>query len=116
MLSGYHDLIAILPAECCRILKILKSTPVKHIIKTIAKTEEKEPSTSSVLVQENMRTIIHNMIQLQREDAVPLWMAVGQKYLMGEEGPSYASLINTYKMPRQYIEDAYVTIGNITQV
>ena len=41
------------------------------------------------------------MAQLHGEERVLMWLAVGQKHVMGQDRPSYIVLVNTYKLSIQ---------------
>ena len=103
MSSGYQDLETALPKEHHKTLKVLwqlpESIPMKSVTKLEVTNEELEPCASTLPVQETINLGIHTMIQLLVEDSFLLCLAIGQKFVMGEEGLSHTSLANTYKIP-----------------
>ena len=89
----------------------LKTAPQGYVSKSYGqerrgKTKEPEAPSTTALLYKPVKPIIHNMIQLHDEQTVLLWLAGGQKHVMGEEDLD-TLLANTYKLPRDWVVDAY---------
>ena len=56
---------------------------------------------------EPINLIMHNLLQNHGKETIFLWLVVGPKHVMGEEGPNYTPPPNMYKLPQERIVDAF---------